>query len=85
MDQESHEAKDLLHRPFTSARPKKINRSFDDEGQAPKLLIISTISKDYSREQFGCEKEQVLPCLPLPLSIGFWPSWIVRTTPYRVW
>ncbi|KAI5650434.1 hypothetical protein M9H77_36439 [Catharanthus roseus] len=33
---------------------------FHGEGQVSKLLIIYTISKDYSREQFGCEKKQVL-------------------------
>ncbi|KAI5681815.1 hypothetical protein M9H77_03043 [Catharanthus roseus] len=32
--------------------------AFDDEEQACMLFIISIISKDYSREQFGCEREQ---------------------------
>ncbi|KAI5667909.1 hypothetical protein M9H77_17762 [Catharanthus roseus] len=29
---------------------------FDNEEQAPKLFIVSTVSKDYLRQQFGCEK-----------------------------
>ncbi|KAI5661714.1 hypothetical protein M9H77_21037 [Catharanthus roseus] len=41
------------------------SEGFDDEGQASKLLIIYTISKDHSREQFGCGKDQVGPALTI--------------------
>ncbi|KAI5657965.1 hypothetical protein M9H77_26758 [Catharanthus roseus] len=34
----------------------KTNESFEDEGQASKLLINYAINKDLSREQLGCEK-----------------------------
>ncbi|KAI5648347.1 hypothetical protein M9H77_34352 [Catharanthus roseus] len=38
--------------------------------QAYKLFTISTISKDYSREQLGYEKEQVCEVLDLPPMVG---------------
>ncbi|KAI5653739.1 hypothetical protein M9H77_30926 [Catharanthus roseus] len=69
VDRENQEAKDLLHGPFNSARPKKMKdndgslnkfEGLDNEGKASKLLIISSISKDYSGEQFGGENERVL-------------------------
>ncbi|KAI5676247.1 hypothetical protein M9H77_07197 [Catharanthus roseus] len=41
----------------------------------PKFLLISTKSKDYSRKQFGCEKEQLL-------AKGLMDSHQVRT--YRI-
>ncbi|KAI5677498.1 hypothetical protein M9H77_08448 [Catharanthus roseus] len=60
---------------------------FNDEAKSSKLFISSTISKDYSREQFGCEKEQVCEMLdlrPLPSSIGFCRHSIWNITPYCI-
>lgn len=83
MKREGKEANELIHRPLTRARAKKMkaydgslatgmvvfieetmktkNEGFKDEGKLSKLLIICTISEDYSMEQVeGGEKQSIV-------------------------
>ncbi|KAI5682101.1 hypothetical protein M9H77_03329 [Catharanthus roseus] len=49
VDQESQEAKDLLHGPFTSARPKKIN---DKDGNMDNGMVLKSKERLPSCSQF---------------------------------